>query len=117
MYMYSLGLAAYVYSLDNSTTYFYTAFATSSFSHHSLLASIEAAAAVIRMSKILLCGPPLIPCPIVAVGKPVIARIADLQSRSFAYIVVVLFYVLGYIIIATSNSVSQFAAGRVFQAA
>ncbi|KIM27656.1 hypothetical protein M408DRAFT_16535 [Serendipita vermifera MAFF 305830] len=96
----SLGLAAYVYSLDNSTTYFYTAFATSSFSHHSLLASIEVAAAVI-----------------LAVGKPVIARIADLQSRSFAYIIVVILYVLGYVIIGTSNSVSQFAAGRVFQAA
>lgn len=46
----SLGLAAYVYSLDQTTTYFYTAFATSSFSHHSLLSSIEVASQVIRES-------------------------------------------------------------------
>jgi hypothetical protein len=44
----SLGLAAYVYSLDQTTTYFYISFATSSFSHHSLLSSIEVAAQVIR---------------------------------------------------------------------
>lgn len=96
----SLGLAAYVYSLDLTTTYFYTAFATSSFSHHSLLSSIEVAAQVI-----------------LAVGKPIIARIADLQSRPFAYVIVVIFYVLGYVLISSSKGVSQFAAGKVFQSA
>ncbi|KAG8752254.1 hypothetical protein FRC14_007194 [Serendipita sp. 396] len=94
----SLGLAAYVYSLDLQTTYFYTQFATSSFSTHSLLASIEVAAQII-----------------LAVAKPIIARISDLQSRPFAYFVVVISYVLGYILIASSKGVSQFAAGRVFQ--
>ncbi|PVF93335.1 MFS general substrate transporter [Serendipita vermifera] len=95
----SLTLAAYIYGLDSSTTYFYVPFATSSFSNHSLLSSIEVAAQVI-----------------LAVGKPVIARIADLQSRPFAYCLVVVLYVLGYILVATSKGVSQFAAGRVFQA-
>ncbi|KAG8807360.1 hypothetical protein FRC17_004496, partial [Serendipita sp. 399] len=94
----SLGLAAYVYSLDLQTTYFYLQFATSSFSTHSLLASIEVAAQVI-----------------LAVAKPIVARIADLQSRPFAYFVVIISYVLGYILIASSHGVSQFAAGRVFQ--
>ncbi|PVF93334.1 MFS general substrate transporter [Serendipita vermifera] len=96
----SLGLAAYVYSLDQTTTYFYVSFATSSFATHSLLSSIEVAAQVI-----------------LAVGKPIIARLADLRSRPFAYLVVVLSYVLGYILLASSHGVSQFAAGRVFQAA
>jgi hypothetical protein len=44
----SLTLAAYIYGLDSSTTYFYLPFATSSFSTHSLLSSIEVAAQVIR---------------------------------------------------------------------
>ncbi|CAG7853180.1 SubName: Full=Related to major facilitator MirA {ECO:0000313/EMBL:CCA74161.1} [Serendipita indica DSM 11827] len=95
----TLGLSAYVYSLDQSTTYFYTAFATSSFSHHSLLSSIEVATLVI-----------------LATVKPVIARIADLKSRSFAYVLTIICYILGYILIASSKGVSQFAAGRVFQA-
>ncbi|KAG8826628.1 hypothetical protein FRC19_008457 [Serendipita sp. 401] len=96
----SLGLAAYVYSLDYSTTYFYTPFATSSFSVHSLLSSIEV------VSQIIL-----------AVGKPVVARIADLQSRPFAFTIVLTFYIVGYILIASSHSVSHYAAGRVFQSA
>lgn len=51
-----------------------------------------------------------------ATVKPVIARIADLKSRSFAYVLTIICYILGYILIASSKGVSQFAAGRVFQA-
>ncbi|KAG8830512.1 hypothetical protein FRC17_004763 [Serendipita sp. 399] len=96
----SIGLAAYVYSLDYTTTYFYTPFATSSFTVHSLLSSIEV------VSQIIL-----------AVGKPVVAHIADLKSRPFAFIIVITFYVVGYILIASSHGVSQYAAGKVFQSA
>ncbi|KAG9225332.1 hypothetical protein CCMSSC00406_0006281 [Pleurotus cornucopiae] len=67
----SLGLAAYIYSLDGTTTYNYLSFATSGFGHHSLISSIQVAQAVI-----------------VAVGKPVIARIADVSSRGTAYVFV-----------------------------
>lgn len=95
----SLYLAAYVYSLESSTTYFYTPFATSAFRSHSLLSSVEV------VSQLIL-----------GVGKPIIARIADLQSRSFAISAVTL-YILGYILIASSHTVSQYAAGRVFQSA
>lgn len=58
----ALGLAAYIYSLDQTTTYFYMAFATSSFQHHSLLSSIEVTAQVVRESLlvpfVLLCHYP-----------------------------------------------------------
>lgn len=43
----SLGLAAYIYSLDSSTTSYYLAFATSSFGKHSLISSIQVAQSII----------------------------------------------------------------------
>ncbi|KAJ8689327.1 hypothetical protein PTI98_013359 [Pleurotus ostreatus] len=95
----SLGLAAYIYSLDGTTTYNYLSFATSGFGHHSLISSIQVAQAVI-----------------VAVGKPVIARIADVSSRGTAYVFVLLFYVIGYIVIASAQNVGAIAAGIVIYA-
>ncbi|KAF9489910.1 drug:h+ antiporter [Pleurotus eryngii] len=95
----SLGLAAYIYSLDGTTTYNYLSFATSGFGHHSLISSIQVAQSVI-----------------VAVGKPVIARIADVSSRGTAYVFVLLFYVIGYIVIASAQNVGAIAAGIVIYA-
>jgi len=44
---YSLGLAAYIYSLDGTTTWNYLAFATSSFGDHSLISTIQVAQSII----------------------------------------------------------------------
>lgn len=60
-----IALVAYVYSLDGSTSYLYLAFATSSFSDHSLLSSIGVAQAII-----------------LAVAKPPSAKIADVFGRA-----------------------------------
>ncbi|KAJ8507930.1 hypothetical protein ONZ45_g9738 [Pleurotus djamor] len=95
----SLGLAAYIYSLDGTTTYNYAAFAASEFGHHSLIGSISVAQSII-----------------VAVGKPVIARIADISSRGTAYVAVLLFYVVGYIVIASAKNVGALAGGVVVYA-
>ncbi|KAF9014214.1 drug:h+ antiporter [Cyathus striatus] len=102
----SLGLAAYIYSLDGTTTYNYLAFAVSSFGNHSLISSIQVAQAII-----------------VAVGKPVIAKIADVGSRGSAYVVVwnnihrlVVFYVVGYIVIASANNSKTIAGGIIIYA-
>ncbi|KAL0953095.1 hypothetical protein HGRIS_004366 [Hohenbuehelia grisea] len=92
----SLGLAAYIYSLDGTTTYTYLSFASSSFGKHSLISSIQVAQSII-----------------VAVGKPVIARISDVSSRGTAYVAVLVFYVIGYIVIASAQSVGAIAAGIV----
>ncbi|TCD63466.1 hypothetical protein EIP91_005375 [Steccherinum ochraceum] len=91
-----LGLASYIYSLDGSTTINYLAFAASSFSKHSLLASIQVAQAVIP-----------------ACGNPVVAKIADVSSRATAYVVVLLLYVVGYIIVASSHNIETLGGGLV----
>ncbi|KAF7363585.1 hypothetical protein MSAN_01015300 [Mycena sanguinolenta] len=86
----SLALAAYIYSLDSTTTYTYLTFATSEFG-----------------------GPQLTRSNPVAVGKPVIAKIADVGSRGTAYCGVLIFYMLGYTVIATAQRIQAVAAGIV----
>ncbi|KAF5338766.1 hypothetical protein D9611_013329 [Ephemerocybe angulata] len=97
----SLGLAAYIYSLDGTTTYSYLNFATSAFDDHSLISTIQVVQGIV-----------------IAVGKPVIAKIADVQSRGFAsrdeYPVV--FYVVGYIVIASAQRVQTVAGGIIVYA-
>ncbi|PPQ72102.1 hypothetical protein CVT26_006880 [Gymnopilus dilepis] len=94
-----LALSAYIYSLDGTTTYNYLAFATSSFGHHSLISTIQVAQSII-----------------IAVGKPIIAKIADVTSRGTAFFVVLVFYVIGYIIIASAKSVNAIAGGIILYA-
>lgn len=95
----SIALASYIYSLDGTTTWTYLAFATSSFGRHSLISTIQVAQAVI-----------------VACGKPVVAKIADVTSRSFAYCFALLFYTVGYIVIASANSAETIAGGIILYA-
>ncbi|KAJ3494015.1 hypothetical protein NLJ89_g10896 [Agrocybe chaxingu] len=94
-----LGLAAYIYSLDGTTTHNYLAFAASFFGNHSLISTIQVAQAVI-----------------IAVGKPVIAKIADVGSRGSAYVFVLIFYVVGYIVIASANNIQSVGGGIVVYA-
>ncbi|KAI0828474.1 drug:h+ antiporter [Trametes gibbosa] len=94
-----IGLASYIYSLDGQTTYSYLAFATSSFDKHSLISTIQVAQSII-----------------IACGKPVIAKVADVSSRGTSYIVVLIFYVIGYIVIASANGVGALAAGIILYA-
>ncbi|KAJ6597052.1 drug:h+ antiporter [Mycena vulgaris] len=90
----SLGLAAYIYSLDGSTTYTYLSYATSEFGGHSLIGPIQVAQGII-----------------IAVGKPLIAEIADVGSRGAAYC-----GVLGYSVIATAQNIQTVAAGIILYA-
>ncbi|KAJ7709746.1 major facilitator superfamily domain-containing protein [Mycena rosella] len=95
----TLGLAAYIYSLDGTTTYTYLSYATSEFGDHSLIGPIQVAQGII-----------------IAVGKPVIAKIADVGSRGRAYCGVLLFYIIGYSVIATSQNIQSIAAGIILYA-
>ncbi|QRV78334.1 major facilitator superfamily transporter [Ceratobasidium sp. AG-Ba] len=95
----SITLAAYMYSLDGTTTWTYLAFAGSALNNHSLIAAVQVAQAII-----------------VACGKPFIAKSADALSRPIAYSLVVLFYVLGYIIIASAQTIGTVAGGIVIYA-
>ncbi|XP_006455502.1 hypothetical protein AGABI2DRAFT_187797 [Agaricus bisporus var. bisporus H97] len=94
-----LGLSAYVYSLDGTTTYNYLAFATSSFGHHSLISTIQVAQSII-----------------IAVGKPVIAKFADVRSRGSAYLLALIFYAIGYIVIASAGNTATIAGGIIIYA-
>ncbi|KAM5539164.1 hypothetical protein V8D89_007037, partial [Ganoderma adspersum] len=88
-----IGLASYIYSLDDNTTSNYQPFATSAFGKHGLISTIQVAQSII-----------------VACGKPVIAKFADVTSRATAYLIV------RYIVIASAQNVGALAAGIVLYA-
>ncbi|TFK94589.1 MFS general substrate transporter [Polyporus arcularius HHB13444] len=92
----SILLICYATSLDSSVAYTFYAIATSAFSAHSLLGAIDVAVSIMG-----------------SVCRPFIAKIADHVSRPWAYLFSLFFYVLGYIIIASSKTVNAFAAGQV----
>ncbi|KAI0742109.1 MFS general substrate transporter [Daedaleopsis nitida] len=96
-----IGLASYMYSLDNQTTYNYLQFATSHFGQHSLISTIQVVQSILGEF---------------ACGKPIIAKVADVTSRATAYLVVLVFYVSGYIVIAISPNVGTLAVGIVLYA-
>ncbi|GMM33709.1 hypothetical protein DASC09_010340 [Saccharomycopsis crataegensis] len=93
----SIFLTAWVATLDNSTTYNYQPYATSSFGRHSMLSTLTIANSVIS-----------------AVCKPFIAKIADFTSRPTTYIVVIVLYVIGFIVTACSPNISAYVIGSVF---
>ncbi|KLT45268.1 MFS general substrate transporter [Cutaneotrichosporon oleaginosum] len=94
-----IALAAYIYSLDGMTTYQYLSFATSAVRHHSSAGTIGTVQAII-----------------IAVGKPFMAKIADVCGRGEAFLVVATLYLIGYLTIAAAGSISTIAVGNVFYA-
>ncbi|CAE6430610.1 unnamed protein product [Rhizoctonia solani] len=92
----SIGALSYVYSLDTDTTPNYLPLATSEFGKHSFIGTIGTADGIIT-----------------AVGKPCVAKIADLWSRPVAYSVVLVFYIIGYILVASARTVYAVAGGMI----
>jgi hypothetical protein len=108
----SIGLIAYVYALSQSTTYVCASkifkpseeelisdlqFATSSFSRHAALGTIGVINGLVA-----------------SIAQPIIAKLCDLSSRPAAYAAAVLFYCLGYIIVAASKTVGEVAGGESY---
>jgi len=91
-----IALSSYIYSLDGTTTWQYLYYATSSVLEHSLSGSIATAQAII-----------------IAVGKPLMAKLADVIGRGETFIIVTVLYTVGYIVIATANDVGQIAGGEI----
>ncbi|KAH8892395.1 MFS transporter [Thozetella sp. PMI_491] len=89
-------LIAYVYGLDGTLRYSYQPYATSSFSSHSLLATINVLRAVIA-----------------AAAQPTSAKIADVFGRLELVCLSVFFYVIGTIVEAVATNVETFAGGAV----
>jgi Sugar (and other) transporter len=113
----SIGAVAFVYSLDQNVTGNYLPIATSAYDRHSILGTINTAESIISE---LFVRP--LPClfphtvtheTIDAVAKPFIAKIADVTSRPNAYSVTLVFYVLGYLLIAGSTVVEEVVAGML----
>ncbi|KAL8278568.1 hypothetical protein RQP46_009060 [Phenoliferia psychrophenolica] len=86
----------YVYSLDGTTTYQYQAYATSSFDAHSTLGAIVTAQAIV-----------------LALCKPVAAKLSDVVGRAETYSLAALFYVLGYILLASCSTIGTYSGGAI----
>ena len=85
------------FTFDSSTTGAYELFAVSYFEDHArLLGIINTVEAIIN-----------------AVSKPFIAKLADMTSRQTAYCFLLVLYVVGYIVIATSQNGIALAVGRI----
>lgn len=96
----SVLVCAWAYSLDSSTTSYYSVDASSYFKQHSsVLATLSIATSIIS-----------------AVSKPFIAKISDIASRPYTYLLILGFYIVGYIIAATSKTISAYVVGEVFVA-
>ncbi|ORX37004.1 major facilitator superfamily domain-containing protein [Kockovaella imperatae] len=94
-----IALSAYIYSLDGVTTWQYLSYATSTVLKQSLSGTISTAQAII-----------------IAIGKPLMAKLADVMGRAETMLLVAVLYVLGYILIATAHSIGQIAAGEIIYA-
>lgn len=89
-------LIAYAYGLDGTTRYNYQAYATNSYSKHSLLSTIN------------------VICSIIAAAiQPAAAKIADVFGRVELICASVFFYVIGTILQTVSNDVQSFCGGSV----
>ncbi|TKW57478.1 Siderophore iron transporter 3 [Colletotrichum tanaceti] len=96
----SVLVCAWAYSLDGSTTSYYSIDASSHYRQHSsVLSTLSIATGVVS-----------------AVSKPSVAKVADVTSRPYTYVVTLLFYVVGYAVAASSASVAAYVAGEVLVA-
>lgn len=90
-------VCGYGYGLDGNIRYIYTGYATSSYSEHSLLSTINVINAVVS-----------------AVSQIMYARLSDVFGRLSLFIVAVVLYVVGTIIQCQAYDVQRYAAGAIF---
>ncbi|SJX62398.1 related to siderophore iron transporter mirc [Sporisorium reilianum f. sp. reilianum] len=91
---------AYVTSLDSNTGYLYLNFACS---EYGALASFSTVAIVQQM--------------VFAIAKPPIAKLSDVVGRPQAYMLSLVFYVCGYIVVASTSSLRSLIGGICLQSA
>ncbi|KAK7001962.1 major facilitator superfamily domain-containing protein [Favolaschia claudopus] len=92
----SITLISLAYALSTSTTYTFEAYAASSFESHPLIGAIAVAVAITA-----------------AVVLPIYAKIADITSRPLGLSLSILFYAIGYIVVAASKTIGALAGGEV----
>lgn len=95
----SIGLTMFGYALDQGITSQFTVIAASAFSHHAEIGAVNTAASIIR-----------------AISKPFIGKLSDITSRPTTYVVVLAFYVIGFIVAATCRDIAAYIVGISFTA-
>ncbi|KFZ18119.1 hypothetical protein V502_04278 [Pseudogymnoascus sp. VKM F-4520 (FW-2644)] len=95
----SIGLTKFGYALDYGITMQFNAIASSSFGHHAELGAVNTASVIIR-----------------GVSKPFIGKLADITSRPTTYVVVLVFYVIGFVVAATCDNIAAYTVGICFTA-
>ncbi|KAK2811126.1 hypothetical protein FQN50_002462 [Emmonsiellopsis sp. PD_5] len=93
-------LMAFSTSLEGQTVLSLSAYATSSFSKHSLISTVMVVQNVVN-----------------AVVKPPMAKVADVFGRFEAFCIGVFIYVLGYAQMAASSNVQTYASAQIFYSA
>ncbi|KAJ7087545.1 drug:h+ antiporter [Mycena belliarum] len=90
----SVALASYMYILDNGTNWAWGSYATIQFGHYQQFAAIQCATAIL-----------------LAIGKPLFAKLTDAAGRAEAIAIALFFYVVGYIVNATTPNMAGLGAG------
>lgn len=94
----SVGLTMFAFALDQGiTTNIFTTMATSTFGKHSALAAVNTASQIIR-----------------AISKPFIGKLADITSRPTTYVVILIFYIVGFIVAASASTFGAYTVGICF---
>ncbi|KAF2622402.1 MFS general substrate transporter [Macroventuria anomochaeta] len=95
----SVGLTMFGYALDQGITSQFTVIAASAFSHHAEISAVNTAASIIR-----------------AISKPFIGKLSDITSRPTCYLIVLIFYVIGFVVAATCHDIGAYVIGISFTA-
>lgn len=93
---FSIFIVAYVYAIDGTVRSYAQAYATNSYSTHSLLSTVNVIKGVVA-----------------AAAQPTYARLSDHFGRLEILIVAIVFYVVGTIIESQATNVQKFAGGAV----
>ncbi|KAJ7355831.1 drug:h+ antiporter [Mycena albidolilacea] len=84
----------YMYILDNGTNWAWGSYATIQFGHYQQFAAIQCATSIL-----------------LAIGKPLFAKLTDAAGRAESIAIALFFYVLGYIVNATTPNMAGLGAG------
>lgn len=95
----SIGLTMFGYALDQGITSQFTVIAASAFSHHAEIGAVNTSASIIR-----------------AISKPFLSKLSDITSRPTCYVIVLVFYVIGFVVAATCHDIGAYIIGISFTA-
>ncbi|RMZ77074.1 hypothetical protein DV738_g4605, partial [Chaetothyriales sp. CBS 135597] len=94
----SIGLTMFAYALDMGiTTTIFGTLAASTFGKHSALGTVNTAGQIIR-----------------AISKPFIGKLADITSRPTTYVIILVFYVVGFAVAASASTFPAYTVGICF---